>query len=157
MAVKDVFKNISALFGLLTAGVSGGFASTAYLIETMPLMDQSAVPENPVAVIILPFLSAAFSIFVVIVFAVLIFALNRKVRLELLVFRKGERKVCYVFRGIGYLVIIRLIYEAVRDWITFGRFFTTGLWFYTSGVVFVILGLMIFIAIISKDETASGL
>lgn len=150
MTAKDILKNISALLAFLLSGISTGVAVTFYLFDTLPLMDQSTVPENPVGIIIIPFLALCLSGVATVIAAVGLFGMKKNVRLSLLLFRKAESKVCIAIRIVGYLIISRLIYEGAGDWFEFGTFFLNGLWYYASAVIFILLGIIIFISIITK-------
>ena len=154
MTAKDIWKNISALFAFLLSGISTGVAVTFYLFDTLPLMDQSTVPENPVAIIIVPFLALCLSAFVTAILAIGLFGSSKNVRLSLLLFHKKENKVCIVVRLVGYLIISKLIYEGIRDCFEFRQFFVNGLWYYASAVIFILLGIIIFISIITKGSKA---
>lgn len=151
MKIKDIFKNIAFLLVFLISGLSSGMALTMYLFDTLPLMDQATVPENPVAIVVFPGLALNFCTFAVIFFSVMLFSLKKKVKLSSLLFCKKERKRCIVLRSAGYLIIARLVYESIRDIFEFKQFFINGLWYYASAVVFVLSGMMIFIAIVKKQ------
>lgn len=151
MKAKHILKNIVSLLGFLLSGISTGVAVTEYLFDTLPLMDQSTVPENPVAIIIIPFLALCLSVFATAILAIGLLGMRKNVRLSLLLFHKKESKVCIAIRIIGYLIISRLIYEGISDWFEFRQFFVSGLWYYASAVIFILLGMIIFLSIITKE------
>lgn len=151
MSVKDIFKNIIALFLFILIGLSSGIAETLYLFDILPLMDQSTVPENPVAIVILPMLALLFCGFVSVILGIIIFCKHKSVRLSLLLFRRKERKICLICRIIGYLIILRLVYEGIHDLFEFKQFFINGLWSYTSNVAFVLISMLIILSIIAKN------
>lgn len=155
MKAKDVFKNIAVLLLFLVVGISAGMAATLYLFDTFPLMDQSAVPENPVCIVILPFLALLLCAFATVIFAVGLFCMKKSVRVSLLLFHRKESKVCIALRVIGYLIVLILIYESIYDILTFKQFFINGLWYYASSIVFVLLGMVIFITMVTKKTICS--
>lgn len=151
MLAKNILKNIAALLAFILTGISFGIFETLYLFDVLPLMDQSTVPENPVAIVILPVLALMFSVSLAAILGAVIFGKRRSVKLSLLLFRKKERKRCIICRVIGYLIILRLVYEGIRDLFEFKQFFINGLWSYASAVAFVLIGMLIFLSIITKD------
>ena len=153
MKAKDVFKNIAALLMFLIVGVFSGVAVTEYLFDTYPLMDQATVPENPIGIILIPFLALFLYTFATVILSIVLFGMKKSVRLSLLLFRRKESKVCIALRIIGYLIIIKLIYESICDVLEFKRFFVNGLCYYTSAILFVLLGMIIIISIATKKDS----
>lgn len=151
MLAKNILKNIAALLAFILMGISYGITVTLYLFETLPLMDQSTVPQNPVAIVILPVFALMFSVIIAAILGAVIFVKRRSVKLSLLLFRKKECKRCIICRVIGYLIILRFVYEGIHDLFEFKQFFINGLWSYASAVTFVLIGMLIFLSIITKD------
>lgn len=150
MKAKDVLKNIAVLLMFLLSGIFAGHTLTLYLFDTLPLMDQATAPENPVGIIIIPFLALLMCTFASMILAIGLFSMKKSVKLSLILFRRKESKSCIALRIIGYLIIIKLIYEYICDWIEFRQFFIYGLCYYVSAVVFVLLGMIILITIVTK-------
>ena len=151
MSAKNILLNVGHLLLFLMFGTLMGFAVPFYFNDYSPFLDHSAMPGSPpIGIFIIPFLVLVFCIFAIIILSVLLFCMKKSVKISHLKFRKGEGKVVAAFRSIGYLTVLFLIYSAVQDWIVFGRFFLSGLWFYASHILFTLSGTAIFLSIITK-------
>lgn len=155
MKLAQTIKNIIANLLFLISGISTGTALSFYLIDTFPLMDQSLVPENPIGVILIPMIAVFLSVIASLVFAGLLFRSKKCVKPSLLLFRKKDGRLCVIIRCIGYLLILRLIYDSIHELLEFKKFFLYGLWYYTSSFVLVLTGMVIILSIITKDAHAT--
>lgn len=152
MSKKDILKNIVSLLAFLITGILSGIFVTLYLFDTMPLMDQSTIPENPVGIVILPFFAFFLCSVALVILGTLLFTMRKSVRVSLLLFCKKESKICITFKIIGYLIILRIVYSGIRDLFEFKQFFINGLCYYTSAVAFVLICMMIFVSIITRKS-----
>ncbi|MDO5398755.1 MAG: hypothetical protein Q4G33_12585 [bacterium] len=152
MKLKTVFKNLAFIFFLPIASTLSGISSMVYFDETLKYMDPASLPENGVGIILLPFLGFIFGMFLAIFFGIFIFGLQRNIKLSYLWFQKDERKPGSFVRCIGYLFILRLIYEGIRDWIEYKVFVVSGLLFYAVSIIFVLILTLVCCSIIFKYE-----
>lgn len=151
MQVKSVLKNILVLLMFFIAGMSAGVSSTLYVMDIWPLSDQTTVPDNPAAIVIIPFISLILCTIADMVLAVIIFSMKKNAKLTKLLFNKRDSGICIVLRIIGYILIALILYEFICDRLKFGRFFANGLWFYASMVVLILTGMIIIISLLSKE------
>lgn len=150
MTVKKFFKNLAALFALLTAGISASYAVFFYFDDTLKFLDSASLPENPVGIVMLPVLGSIFSIFITMFFAVLLFVLRRKIEWPLLFFHKDESIACRIFRILGYLLLAGIFYSGIRDLIVYKEFILSGLWYYASLAAAAAIGIIIVESLLTK-------
>lgn len=154
MRVKNIFKNLAALFIMFFTSLSASAALFYHFEDTLKFISEAVLPENPTAYAMGGFFGASlgviFSVILTLIFFILVFVLGVKIRPALLLFQKKERFVCKIFRILGYIIIIWFVYRGIYDWIQYKIFLINGLWYYTSSISTVAMDIIILESILSR-------
>lgn len=153
MTAKKMFKNTLALLLLTILGISAGQGAMYYACNILPLIESQETSAPPIGIILFPFLAFIFSITLTIIFASLLFGLKRTVKLSNILLLKKDEVLIKIIKVTAYLILLMLIFTAVKDLIQYRRFLLCGLWFYISITLFIITGTVIICSILTKEET----
>lgn len=141
--MKKILKNLTALLVFFASGISASVASVDYFADALKFWDAESLPENPVGIVVVPFLGGILTIFAVLLCAALLFALGKEVKWQLLFFRKGERAAGVIIRCLGCFALLYVFYGLLRDLIASGALLWSVLWYHLSFVAFFAVGIVI--------------